>query len=222
MGWVRWNPFPDGPIDIEIVHSTDGGISYSPVINPLSGATNPYDSGATKTCGRPALHGDIRYLPAPQLAVGPDGALHVVYVYGPGGGDVIDAFYRRSYDGGATWEPEMRLNDDGTTTDQFFPTVSVGANNNRVVSTWYDRRNNTTNNYMFDYYGRVSRDGGRNWNPSFRISDVSSPIYLDPSLATCYHGDYDQQVQVKGCIYIAWSDDRNWQIGHYDPDQGGR
>jgi hypothetical protein len=29
VGWVRWNPFPTGPIDIEIVRSTNGGVSYS-------------------------------------------------------------------------------------------------------------------------------------------------------------------------------------------------
>lgn len=53
----------------------------------------------------------------------------MVYVYDPDGlnvGDVINTYYRRSTDSGATWGPEIQLNDDGTLTDQFFPTVSVG------------------------------------------------------------------------------------------------
>ena len=220
VGWVRWNPFPDGPIDIEIVRSTDGGLSFSRVTNPLSGAVNPRDASATSRCWRPALNGDIRYLPSPQLAVGPDGALHVVYSYDPDGydsGDVVDVFYRRSTDNGATWGPEIRLNDDGTGTDQWFPTVSVGPTN-QVVATWYDRRLDTSDNYMFDYYGCLSRDGGVTWGTNIRISDVSSPVYIDPYLADCYHGDYDQQAQDEDDVYILWSDDRNVQDRHPDPD----
>ena len=219
VAWVRWNPYPSGPIDIEIVRSTNGGTSYSPVVNPLTGGINPQASGPTGTCGRPALNGNIRYLPSPQIAVTPNGNLHVVYVRDPDGlntGDVINVYYRRSTDNGATWGAEVLLNDDGTTRDQFFPTISAGPTG-RVVSTWYDRRLDA-NNLLFDYYMRVSHDGGTTWQPSLRVSDVSSPVYIDPALAACYHGDYDQQVQDAGFAYIGWSDDRNIQSGHQDPD----
>ncbi len=219
VAWVRWTPYPSGPIDIQIVRSTNGGTTYAPVTNPLTSAINPRASGPTGTCGRPALNGNIRYLPSPQIAVTPNGNLHVVYVRDPDGlntGDVIDVYYRRSTDSGATWGPEVLLNDDGTTRDQFFPTISAGPTG-RVVSTWYDRRLDA-NNLLFDYYMRVSHDGGVTWQPSVRVSDVSSPVYIDPALATCYHGDYDQQVQDAGFGYIGWSDDRNIQSGHQDPD----
>ena len=219
VAWVRWNPYPSGPIDIEIVRSTNGGTTFAPVTNPLTGGINPQASGPTGTCGRPALNGNIRYLPSPQIAVTPNGNLHVVYSRDPDGlntGDVINVYYRRSTDNGATWGPEVLLNDDGTTRDQFFPTISAGPTG-RVVSTWYDRRLDA-NNLLFDYYMRVSHDGGATWQPSLRVSDVSSPVYIDPQLAACYHGDYDQQVQDAGFGYIGWSDDRNIQSGHQDPD----
>jgi hypothetical protein len=220
VGWVRWETYPDGPIDIEIVRSTDGGASFSQVTRPLTGAVNPRDATATYGCYRPALNGNIRYIPSPQLAVGPDGVLHVVYSYDPDGydtGDVVDVFYRRSTDNGATWSPEIRLNDDATQTDQWFPTLSVGPTN-KVIATWYDRRLDTSENYMFDYYGCLSGDGGVTWGSNIRISDVSSPVYIDYYLADCYHGDYDQQVQDEDNAYILWSDDRNVQDGHNDPD----
>ncbi len=219
VAWVRWNPYPSGPINIEIVRSTNGGVSYAPVTNPLTGGINPQASGPTGTCGRPALNGNIRYLPSPQIAVTPNGNLHVVYVRDPDGlntGDVINVYYRRSTDNGATWGAEVLLNDDATTRDQFFPTISAGPTG-RVVSTWYDRRLDA-NNLLFDYYMRVSHDGGTTWQPSVRVSDVSSPVYIDPQLAACYHGDYDQQIQDAGFGYIGWSDDRNIQSGHQDPD----
>ncbi len=220
VAWVRWNPWPNGPIDIEVARSTDGGVSFSKVTNPLTGGVNPQDATATANCFRPALNGNIRYLPSPQIAVAPDGTLHVVYSYDPDGyntGDASDVFYRRSTDNGTTWGSEMRLNDDGTLTDQWFPTVSVGPSNT-VVATWYDRRNDTANNNLFDYYKRFSYDGGLTWQPSIRVSDVSSPVYLDPYLARCYHGDYDTQVQDSSYVYIQWSSDRNIQDGHNDPD----
>ncbi len=219
IGWVRWNPFPSGPIDIEIVRSTDGGDTFTPVTNPLTGEINPRDAAATGNCGRPALDANIRYLPSPQLAVGPDGALHVVYSYDPDGfdvGDEIDVFYRKSNDSGATWEPEVRLSDDATTNDQYFPTVSVGASN-VVVATFYDRRLDPSN-IMIDYYKRFSFDGGTTWQPSERVSDVSSPVFLDGGLANCYHGDYDQQIQTASQVLVQWADDRNVQGGNNNSD----
>jgi WD40 repeat protein len=149
----------------------------------------------------------------------------VVYSYDPDGngvGDVIDVFHRRSCNNGASWGPEVRLNDDGTTTDQWFPTVSIGPAN-IAVSTWYDRRNDPAGNYLFDYYKAYSMDGGVTWGPNIRVTDVSSAVPIlfpnfDPIVAACYHGDYDQQVQDDEFVYIQWSDDRNTQNGHPDPD----
>ena len=220
VGWARWTPYFTGPLDIEITKSTDGGVSFVPVTNPMTGKVNPYESAATNTfCGRPALHGRVRYLPSPQLAASPNGDLHVVYSYDPDGrdlGDVVNVYYRRSTDQGTTWQPEVQLNDDGTMLDQFFPTVSAGPTG-RIVTTWYDRRADSTNTRV-EYYARVSEDGGVTWPASERVSDVSSPIYLDPGLATCYHGDYDQQLQSAEAAFIQWADDRTVRSGHNDPD----
>ncbi len=229
VGWVHWDSYPAGPIDVEIVRSTNGGSSFSPVTNPLNNAVNPRDSTASTNCGRPALKantGDgLRYLPSPQISVGPDGILHVIYVKDPDGyniGDVINVYYRRSTDNGATWGPEVLLNDDGTNTDQFFPSLSVGPTN-VVAASWYDRRNDTANNYLFDRYKAFSYDGGLTWSANVRVTDVSSAIpqlnpNFDPIVATCYHGDYDQQVQFGAYLYTQWSDDRNIRNSHYDPD----
>ena len=85
------------------------------------------------------------------------------------------------------------------------------------MAAWYDRRLDTADNYMFDYYGCLSSDGGVTWGSNIRISDVSSPVYIDPYMARD-HGDYDQQVQDGDDVYILWSDDRNVRDGHHDPD----
>ncbi|MCB1008862.1 MAG: exo-alpha-sialidase, partial [Acidobacteria bacterium] len=165
--WVRWNPYPSGPIDIQVSRSTDGGATWGLVANPMTGQVNPRDSSATSSCGRPALGGNIRYLPSPTIAVDGSGNLHVVYSYDPDGfntGDESSVFYRRSTTQGASWDPEILINDDGTTTDQWQPSLSVGAGNVVTVG-YYSRQNDTGGNLMFDYYSRTSYDGGASFQP---------------------------------------------------------
>lgn len=219
VAWVRWNPFFSGPMDIEIARSDDGGDTFTRVTNPVTSVINPYQSGPTANCGRPALNGNIRYLSSPQIAVSPNGDLHVVYTRDPDGrdvGDVIDVYYRRSTDMGATWLPEIRVNDDTTNNDQYFPSLSAGPTG-RIVVAWYDRRLDP-NNLFVDYYAAMSEDGGATFGPNERISDESSPIYIDPGLAACYHGDYDQQLQTASTALLQWADDREFNSGHDDPN----
>jgi N-acetylneuraminic acid mutarotase len=218
VAWVRWNPYPNGPIDIEIVRSTNGGNIFNFVTNPMTGQVNPLDATATITnCARPALNGDIRYLPSPQIVVDHNSNLHVVYSYDPDGydtGDVINVYYRRSTDQGATWEPEIQLNDDFTGTDQWFPALAV-ADDGTVGTFWYDRRLDFASNYMFDYYKAVSYDNGVTFQANERVSDQSSPVDLDPGLATCYHGDYDTSVAGNGRFFIQWSADQRGDADIY-------
>jgi hypothetical protein len=209
VAWLRYASFPSGNITVQVSRSTNGGLSYTPVASPLVNAVSPRDSVSSQTCLRPALRGNIRYLASPQIAVDPAGVLHVVYSYDPDGfnvGDVVDVFYRRSTDSGATWSPELRLN-DVRTNDQYFPTIQVSGST--VMATWYDRRLDPVN-FLQDTYKRVSTDGGLTWGPSRRVSDASSPVYNDPLLATCYHGDYDQSVITTAHQQVVqWADDRN-------------
>ena len=217
--YVAWTRFASGRFSINAARSTDGGRSFSQLAPAAVDQVRPEDPAATSACARSALNGRIRYAPFPQLAVGPDGVLHAVYSYDPdgaGAGDTVDVFYRRSTDRGASWGPELRLNDDATSADQFFPTIVVGASN-VVSASWYDRRLDPAN-LLIDYYRRLSQDGGLTWGESERVSDVSTPVYLDPAMATCYHSDYDTHLQDDSRALVQWSDDRNLHAGHNDPD----
>jgi hypothetical protein len=226
VGWVRWDGFPDGPMDQEMVRSTDGGDSFSPVANPLDNAVVPRDPRAREYCGISALNGFIRYLPSLQIAISPgasgepeDYCLHATYPYDPDGynvGDVINVYYRRSCDHGASWGPEILLNDDGGLTDQFYPTIA--ANEDGVVAvSWYDRRNDPGTNYFYERWATVSYDGGDSWEPNRRIGDAVSPVFID-TLSSCNHGDYDMMVADQDYVYSVWVDDRIYFNGHFDQD----
>ena len=125
--YILWNrnTYPwdgDWVYSIEGVYSSNGGDSFVRMTSPLTDAVMPRDANVDCGFRVPGLLGGIAYYPPPpQIVAGADGVLHMVYSYDPDGyntGDVVDVFYRRSLDSGQTWEPEIRLNDDTTTTDQ--------------------------------------------------------------------------------------------------------
>ncbi len=209
--FIAWLSFgPNHVVSVPVMRSTDGGVSFTAVTDVITDKTLPRDGAASVSCKTNALNGGIRYLPTPQLATTDDGALHAVTSYdpdGPGTGDVVDVFYRRSTDSGATWSPEVRLHDDATDRDQYFPTLA--ANGNTLQATWYDRRLDPEN-LLQDTFRSISTDGGLSWGPNERLSDVSTAIEFDPGALPCYHGDYDQGLVTEDRATIAqWSDDRN-------------
>lgn len=217
VAWLRWQSFPDGPIGIRVARSGDGGATFAPLVPPLESGAVPRDEEASAACGRPALAGPLRHLPAPQLALGAGGALHLVYSRDPdgAGGDVSEVFYRRSGDGGASWDEELRLAGDRTGRDQFSPALAAAGRN--VAVSWYDRRRDPAN-LEVDRFQRLSADGGASFFPEARLSDAAAPIRLDPDLPTCYHGDYDQQLFAADHAVVLWADDRRVQDGHHDAD----
>jgi hypothetical protein len=210
LAWTHWDSYPAGPIDIEMARSTNGGVTWTPIANPMSDKVNPRDATSTSNCSRPALKGDIRYMAVPQIAVDGNRVVHVVYSYDPDGynvGDVVNVYYRRSIDQGATWEYERKVNHATSNTDQFSPALAVGETGEIGIS-WYDRQLDVANNQNYDRYMAISRNGGMSFGLEQRISDVSSPVVHDPHLATCYHGDYDGTTAGGGYFYNAWGDDR--------------
>ena len=208
--FIAWLSFGSNMVSVPVTRSIDGGVSYSAVTPVITDETQPRDVTASISCKTNALNGNIRYLPTPQLVTTDDGTLHVVYSYDPDGlntGDVVDVFYRRSTDSGATWSTEKRLHDDATDRDQYFPTLA--ANGSILQATWYDRRLDPSN-LLQDTFRSISTDGGLTWGPNERLSDVSTPIEFDPGTVPCYHGDYDQGLVTEGLATVAqWSDDRN-------------
>ncbi len=187
-------------------------------------APRPENLASTASCGRQALNGDIRNLSSPQIAIhsdltAPAGyVIHAVYPYDSdgAGSDESNVFYTRSADGALTWSAETLLNDDSTTTDQFFPALGVNKKKGKgvVVVSWYDRRLDPGSNLAFDRFAVVSEDGGLTWAPNIRVSNVTSPVAtinpnFDPIIVNCYHGDYDQVAVDNGRqAHIIWSGDQ--------------
>lgn len=112
-----------------------------------------------------------------------------------------DIVFTRSTDGGDTWSPLLRVNDDpvGNGRDQFFPWMAVDENG-LVHLMWHDQRGDADNR-RFHVYVATSRDGGQTFDRNLRVTDEIS----DGSL-TGFLGDYAALAARHGKLVPLWSD----------------
>lgn len=149
----------------------------------------------------------------PALAAGEDGWLYASW-YDNRNGD-WDVFVRRSPDGGRTWKPPLRINDDRVANrrHQYLPRVSV-APDGRVDAIFYDRRGNVENRGN-DVYYTYSRDHGATFEPNIKLTALDSdstigPRYLVPSAAGLIEfGSRLGLISKRGEAIAAWTDTRN-------------
>ncbi len=223
--------------DILFRRSTDGGIMFGPTVTVNSLPTRAPGTDRVVNCldfFRTTLNGNIRMLHQTWMAVdttgGPfDGTIYLVWAHDPGGNvDNSDVHFSFSTDGGAMWSPEIQLGGGGGATDQFEPFVEVGGAG-AVSVAWYDRRNDAANNLNVDVYKAFSRDGGLNFDPIIRVTDVTfgvPPILpnFDPNVRSCYMGEYIAIAADRLNFYYSWGDNRNILVtpnfpgGRPDPD----
>ena len=78
--------------------------------------------------------GGVSVNSAPDLAVGPDGRLHLVYTVQDPAGDT-DVVYRYSDDGGVNWSDAVSVADPAAEgANQFLPAIAVGPTNSATLT----------------------------------------------------------------------------------------
>jgi hypothetical protein len=214
--WVVYiNGFVTATNQIKVTRSTDGGTTWSAPMDISGTFDHP---GTTRSCpssgSRPTMTGSIRTWAMPQIAVAPNGWVHVAYTKREST-DQGNIFYQRSTDNGATWSTAVRINDDATTNDQWHSTIAVNDNGTVVIG-FYDRREAGAANLLYRYYTAISYDNGTTWGANQPVGDVLSPVpplspNFDPNIHDCYYGDYDAVAIDSTYAYLQWSDARNPQ-----------
>jgi hypothetical protein len=214
--YVFWLDQTSGS-QIKMSKSTDFGTTFS---TPTTVTTLKTTGGN----GDLGLKGGFRTNTFPQAAVNPaTGAIYlVVDDKGIAAGDRSDAYFTQSTDGGTTWSPLQRLNDDTTTNDQWFPAIAVTPDGSHVGVFWYDRRLDPTNN-LIDRFGTIGTVSGSTvtFGANFRVTDTSFPVVIrqDPVIVSTYMGDYDQAVADNSFFYTTWGDNRLADHAHtHNPD----
>lgn len=188
-------PPAEDPFALVLTRSDDGGQTFSPGVELESGIV------ASKRF--------LVFLPEhPSLAAGPGEVLYAAWHSGQDGDD--DVFLRRSDDGGASWGPPVRVNDNpvGDGTHQYLPKVSV-APGGRVDVLFYDRRNDPAN-VLADVYLASSDDGGATF-ANLRVSSTSFDSAVGPVFDPDYGADFGTRVGLESTdagAVAAWTDTR--------------
>jgi hypothetical protein len=153
------------------------------------------------------------------------GYVYMLASVDPPGLDPLDVHFVRSTDGGLTWSPPVRVNDDPSTTQfQWFGTMSVSPGG-RIDVVWNDTRSNGVR-YLSELYYSFSTNGGLNW----ATNQVASPVWDSyvgwPNQSKI--GDYYDMVSDDLGAHLAWAATFNneqdvyyLRIGDYDCNSNG-
>jgi hypothetical protein len=197
--------------DRELVRkSTDGGVTFGPArvaAPPFVRPPNPLIGSSFRVSA-----------PFPSIATDPTDPDKVFVTWSANNGaSQTDVFVSRSLDGGDTWSPPLRVNDDplGNPRDQFFPWMSVDTDGT-VRIMWGDDRLDLVNpgGTLYDIFMADSTNSGASFGANVRITTTSSDPAFDGFGGT-FIGDYFG-LSVSGVA--AWDDERNLQQDIY----GGR
>jgi len=187
--YVTWqNPTGTSPNTGDYVgfaKSTDGGATWIY-------KNNIYDCNGIRGNIKSS---QIRVNDFPWMAVDKSGGTRNGWIYLvtaeknllPAGSDP-DIILHRSTDGGTTWSPGIRVNQDSLNNgkDQYMPCAVVDGTGG-VDVVYYDNRNTTADSTQV-YISR-SIDGGNTWY-DVQVSDHSFKPAAINGLATGYQGDY--------------------------------
>jgi hypothetical protein len=158
---------------------------------------------------------DFRTNAFPQAAVDPNAANTIYLVYndvGKAPGDRADTYFTMTTNGGKSWTKSVKINDDATSADQVFPTITVTPDGSHLFVTWYDRRNADNPNGNIERFGVIGKidHGTVTFGHNFNYSDAPFPESFghDQVTAPDYMGDYDQATSDNANYYTSFVDTR--------------
>ena len=214
----------DPAFRLQVVRSTDCGVHFD---QPVTAAT--FTPMLRQSAGL-----SFRTPTESFLAVDDTDSdtLYVTYMALAGSPRNADIFVVRSTDGGATWGPPAKVNDDGTKKHQFWPAIAVS--NGVVHVAWYDFRKSpgradpaATNNALDVFYANATALGYPTFGRNVRVTDVSH----DPNCrmfgngTVGFHGDYIELAarwdgEWEHVVHVAWADNRDVTPCDLDPNPG--
>jgi len=115
-----------------------------------------------------------------------------------------DIYFARSTDGGASFLPSTRVNDDSILADQWYPVVACDNSGQNIYVAWADPRDSL---HGRDVYFSRSTDYGQTFEVNYPVNDTGvsgNSIQRNPSI-----------FWQNGIIYLAWDDLRQNCMGAY-------
>ena len=181
-----------GPLGIVFDKSLDGGLTFGDdiFVDPMPGGWDLYIPGIYRCNGMPVTACDISYSPH-------RGNIYIMWSDQRNGIHDTDVFFVKSADGGETWGPVVRVNDDPPGKQQFFPWMTVDQTTGNIYVVFYDRRD--SEDYSTEVYLAKSSDGGETFR-NYKISE-----YPFRSVSGIFFGDYVNIAASDGRIHAIWA-----------------
>ncbi|RJP38449.1 MAG: hypothetical protein C4547_04540 [Phycisphaerales bacterium] len=129
------------------------------------------------------------------------GNLYVLASVDPPGGDPLDIHFIRSTDGGRSWSPPVRVNDDEGNAWQWLGTLSVAASG-RIDALWDDTRNGGGDPKMSQLFYTWSTDAGVTWARNVEITETFNSHLGFPRQNKM--GDYNDMISTQAGILLAY------------------
>jgi uncharacterized repeat protein (TIGR01451 family) len=205
VSWAReLAAAPGDSIAIMIDKSTDGGATFG----ALSGGIDHQIQAGGIVDG-----GEVRPYPprgngSPYLGTHPTdpNIVYIGWAEDPPGIDDSDVMFSRSLDGGNTWQPPVRVNDDVNPASEFFsqfwPNMAVDPTDGEIDIVWYSDQNDPNRSDgtpLTDVYFSSSTNSGVSFGPSVRVSTGSS-------IPSGFFGDYIGIDALGGVAHPIWTD----------------
>jgi hypothetical protein len=187
--YVAWA----GPTGLVFNRSLDGGATWLPRERKIAdiGGGWTYDiSGIYRANGLPFTACDTSQSPR-------RGTIYVNWSDQKNGADNTDIWLTKSTDGGGTWSPQKRVNDDNSNRQQFFTSMTVDQKTGWLWFVFYDRRNFSGDDT--DVYMALSKDGGETFQ-NFKVSEQA----FSPR-STTFFGDYTHVSAQNNVVRPVWT-----------------
>jgi len=183
-----------GPVDLNISRSSDGGKTWGTTLMDRSGAP---PECVTNECG-------WAYLGA-QITVTSDaaGTLYALWNAGPINKSEERIFFASSTTAGASWSSRANVSNAALGVSHAFPTMVAGmAGDVRIA--WMDTRQSP----LWNVFYRSSTNGGATWSPELQLSSyVPGYSYIDPKGFKFPFGDYfEMGIDNHGETQVVWGE----------------
>jgi parallel beta-helix repeat protein len=176
--YVVWTDWRDGNGDIYFAKSNDGGMNFGPNIRVNDDAL---------------IVNQIR----PSIATDSSQNVYVVWEDPRNGNS--DIYFARSTNRGASFEANIRVNDDAGSKTQAKPSITVDQNG-IIYFAWNDNRL-----VDYDVFFSRSTDGGITFMANMRLDSGGTSNVDKTSIAT----------GPDGCVYVVWQDNREGTYNLY-------
>lgn len=112
-----------------------------------------------------------------------------------------------SNNGGKNWQPAVKINDQASLNDQFFPRLAVDNTNGNLMIVYYDTVG-STNRLDTDIWMQCSTDNGNSWTNAVKITSAETDEATANEDEGNQYGDYIGLTVNAGQYFACWTDRR--------------